>query len=184
MTDEELICAARQGNRGAQEEILNKYSGMVRAVAARFFLHGGENEDLVQEGMVGLYSAINTFESNAANFSTYAYACIRNAVLDAIKKSLGAKNAALNDFVPIVEIGGEISPASPEDEIIRRENRREFLQKISNRLSSTEFKATVMRLDGMTVAEISAALDKPQKSVSNALSRAKAKLEKLYEKER
>lgn len=183
MTDEELIILSRRGDKAAQEELLNKYSDMVQAVAARFFLHGGENEDLVQEGMVGLYSAINSYVAGGANFSSYAYICIRNAVLDAIKKSLGAKNAALNDFVPIVEIGAEISPASPEDELIRRENRREFLQKISKILSSTEFKVTVMRLDGMTVAEISSALGKPQKSVSNALSRAKAKLEKLYEKE-
>lgn len=183
MTDEELIRLSRRGDKSAQEEILNKYSDMVQAVAARFFLHGGENEDLVQEGMVGLYSAINSFEAGGANFSTYAYACIRNAVLDAIKKSLGAKHAALNDFIPIVEIGGEISPTSPEDELIRRENRREFLQKISKILSSTEFKVTVMRLDGMPVAEISSALGKPQKSVSNALSRAKTKLGKLYEKE-
>lgn len=133
--------------------------------------------------MVGLYSAVNGFEEGGANFSSYAYACIRNAVLSAIKKSLGAKNAALNDFVPIVEIGEEISSVSPEDEIIRRENRREFLQKISKSLSSTEFKAIVMQLDGMSVAEISSAVGKPQKSVSNALARAKAKLVKLYRKE-
>ena len=183
MTDEELILKSRNGYRLAQEEILNKYIGLVHAIAARFFLHGGENEDLVQEGMVGLYSAVNGFEEGGANFSSYAYACIRNAVLSAIKKSLGAKNAALNDFVPIVEIGEEISSVSPEDEIIRRENRREFLQKISKSLSSTEFKAIVMQLDGMSVAEISSAVGKPQKSVSNALARAKAKLVKLYRKE-
>lgn len=183
MTDEELINLSRHGDRRAQEEILNKYSNLVHAIAARFFLIGGENEDLVQEGMVGLYSAINNFEGGGANFSSYAYACIRNAVLDAIKKSLGAKNAALNDFVPIVEISEEISPLSPEDEVIKRENRREFLQKISKILSSTEFKVIVMHLDGMSVAEISTALKKSQKSVSNALARAKAKLEKLYVKE-
>ena len=180
MTDEQLALAAQNGGREAQEALLNKYSDMVKAVSARFFLHGGENEDLVQEGMVGLYSAINNLEEGGANFSTYAYACIRNAVVDAIKKSLGAKNAALNDFVPIVEVGGEISPVSPEEEVILRENRREFLQKISKTLSSTEFKAIVMRFDGMNTSEISEALCKSHKSVSNALSRAKIKLEKLY----
>lgn len=183
MTDEELIVKARGGERQAQEEILKKYSNLVQTIAARFFLHGGENEDLVQEGMVGLYSAVNSFEDRGANFSSYAYACIRNAVLDAIKKSLGAKNAALNDFVPIVEISEEISPLSPEDEVIIRENRREFLQKISKSLSSMEFKVIVMYLDGTSVAEISAALGKSQKSVSNSLARAKRKLEKLYKKE-
>ena len=167
-------------DKAAQEQLLNEYTPLVKAIAARFFLHGGEQDDLVQEGMVGLYSAINNFTAGGANFSTYAYACVRNAVLDAVKKSRGAKYSALNNFVPIVEIGGEISPDSPEDEIIRRENRREFLQKISKNLSSLEFKAIVMQLDGLNVSEIAEALSKPQKSVSNALSRAKTKLEKLY----
>lgn len=183
MTDEQLILCVRRGDKAALDEILNKYTAMARSVAAGFFLRGGENEDLVQEGMVGLYSAVYGYEKGGATFSSYAYACIRNAVLDAIKKSLGAKNAALNDFVPIVEISAEISPESPEDELIRRENRLEFLRKISKNLSSAEFKVIVMYIDGASVTEIAAALDKTSKSVSNALARAKAKLEKLYVKE-
>ncbi len=179
MNKENPVVLART-DKAAQERLLNEYTPLVKAIAARFFLHGGEQDDLVQEGMVGLYSAINNFTAGGANFSTYAYACVRNAVLDAVKKSRGAKYSALNNFVPIVEIGGEISPDSPEDEIIRRENRREFLQKISKNLSSLEFKAIVMQLDGLNVSEIAEALSKPQKSVSNALSRAKTKLEKLY----
>ena len=179
MNKENPVVLART-DKAAQEQLLNEYTPLVKAIAARFFLHGGEQDDLVQEGMVGLYSAINNFTAGGANVSTYAYACVRNAVLDAVKKSRGAKYSALNNFVPIVEIGGEISPDSPEDEIIRRENRREFLQKISKNLSSLEFKAIVMQLDGLNVSEIAEALSKPQKSVSNALSRAKTKLEKLY----
>lgn len=179
MNKENPVVLART-DKAAQERLLNEYTPLVKAIAARFFLYGGEQDDLVQEGMVGLYSAINNFTAGGANFSTYAYACVRNAVLDAVKKSRGAKYSALNNFVPIVEIGGEISPDSPEDEIIRRENRREFLQKISKNLSSLEFKAIVMQLDGLNVSEIAEALSKPQKSVSNALSRAKTKLEKLY----
>lgn len=180
MTDEENALKAQHGDKTAEEILLNKYSPLVKAVAARFFLCGGESEDLEQEGMVGLYHAVGAFGAGNASFSAYAYTCVRNAIIDAVKKSNGAKYAALNNFVPIVEIGGEISPASPEDELIKRENRREFLQKISKKLSSLEFKATVMYVDGMGVAEISSALGKPQKSVSNALARAKQKLIKLY----
>lgn len=180
MTDEEYALKAQNGDKTAEAILLNKYASLVKAVSARFFLCGGESEDLEQEGMVGLYHAISAFGAGSANFSTYAYACVRNAVIDAVKKACGAKYAALNNFVPIVEIGGEVSPDSPEDEVIKRENRREFLQKISKELSSLEFKVTVMFVDGMGVAEISAALEKPQKSVSNALSRAKQKLIKLY----
>lgn len=180
MTDEENALKAQKGDKTAEEILLNKFTPLVKAVAARFFLYGGESEDLEQEGMVGLYHAISAYGSGGANFSAYAYTCVRNAVIDAVKKSGGAKYSALNNFVPIVEIGGEISPISPEDEILKRENRREFLQKISKELSSLEFKVTVMYVDGMSVAEISSSLEKPQKSVSNALSRAKKKLIKLY----
>lgn len=180
MTDEENVFKARSGDKTAEERLLNKYLPLVKAISARFFLNGGESEDLIQEGMVGLYSAISSYEGGGAGFSTYAYACVRNAVIDAVKKSCGAKNAALNNFVSILEIGDEISPSSPEDEVIKTENRREFLQKISNRLSYLEFKVIVMYVDGMSVAEISSALSKPQKSVSNAISRAKQKLLKLY----
>lgn len=181
MTDEEYVKLSRGGDRNAENALLNKYTPLVRSVAARFFLFGGEAEDLMQEGMVGLHSAVSTFEeSGGAKFASYAYKCIHNAVVDAVKKSSGAKNSALNNFVPIVEICDEISRISPEDELILSENRREFLQKISGALSSLEFKAVVMRLDGTSAQEISTALGKPIKSVSNALARAKVKLLKLY----
>lgn len=179
MTDENLLSLARNGDKGAEEQLLNKYMPLVKAISARFFLCGGETEDLVQEGLVGLYSAINGY-SGVVSFSTYAYACIRNAVVDAVKKSNGAKYSALNNFVPIVEIGGELSSLNPEDELIKSENRREFLQKISGLLSSLEFKVTVMYIDGSSIAEIAKSLQKPQKSVSNALARAKRKLLDSY----
>lgn len=181
MTDEQLLTSARMGDKSAEGELLNRYSRLAKAISAGFFIGGATDEDLFQEGMVGLYSAIGSYDlSSGANFSTYAYKCIRNAVLDAVKKSLGAKHAALNNFVPIVEIADERAIFDPEDELIRREQRREFLQKISRILSSFEFKATVMYVDGLTASEIAAALDKSAKSVSNALTRAKLKLQKSY----
>ncbi|MDE6585784.1 MAG: sigma-70 family RNA polymerase sigma factor [Clostridia bacterium] len=179
MTDEELVVSARV-DASAMDGLLKKYTPMVKGICARFFLHGGESEDLEQEGMVGLYSAINTFGAGGANFSSYAYSCIRNAVLDAVKKSTGAKHSALNDFVPIVEIKSEPYSVNPEDEVIKSEQRSEFLLKISKILSSMEFKAMVMRLDGVSVADIAVALGKKPRSVTNALNRAKTKLEDMY----
>lgn len=181
MTDEQLILSARSGDKTAEGELLNKYSTLAKAISAGFFISGATDEDLFQEGMVGLYSAIGGYDLNSGtNFSTYAYKCIRNAVLDAVKKSLGAKHAALNNFVPIVEIAHDRIISDPEDELIRREQRREFLQKISRILSSFEFKATVMYIDGLSASEIAATMDKSPKSVSNALTRAKLKLQKSY----
>lgn len=180
MTEEQLISLARNGDKAAESELLNKYSPLAKSISAGFFISGATEEDLYQEAMVGLYSAIGSYNPGIAVFSTYAYRCIRNAVLDAVKKSRGAKYKALDNFVPIVEIADNISLCDPEDELIRREQRREFLQKISKLLSSFEFKVTVMYLDGLTTAEIAATLDRSPKSVGNALTRAKNKLQKSY----
>lgn len=181
MKDEDLILSAREGNKDAESALLQKYSPLAKSISSGFFISGFTREDLYQEAMVGLYSAIGGYDTTSSvSFSTYAYRCIRNAVIDAMKKSLGAKYKALNDFVPIVEISREISPSDPEDELIRSEQHGEFLQKISKILSSFEFKVTVMYIDGLTTAEIAASLGKPIKSVGNALTRSKNKLLKSY----
>ncbi len=181
MNEEELITAARGGDKAAQSELLNKYSPLAKSVSAGFFINGATSEDLYQEAMVGLYSAVVGYDfKSGVTFSTYAYKCVRNAVIDAVKKSLGAKYSALNNFVPIVEISDVRSLSDPEDELIRREQRGEFLQKISAILSAFEFKVTVMYLNGLSCAEISRALNKTPKSVDNALTRSKNKLQKFY----
>lgn len=185
MRDEELTALAQKGDKAAESLILNKYSPLAKSVSAGFFLIGGTDEDLFQEAMVGLYSAISGYSpQNGANFKTYAYRCMRNAVIDAVKKNAAAKNKALNDSVPILEISGGFSPADPEDELIRQEQRGEFLQKISKLLSSFEFKATVMYLDGLSASEIAASMGKSPKSVDNALNRAKYKIYKSYYSEK
>lgn len=176
MTDEQLVGLCRDGDKAAWEELYSRYKPKVLAIAHRFFLSGGETEDLVQEGMCGLYSAVNGYKKEGALFAAYAYHCIRNRIVDAVKLSNGAKHSALNNFLPIVEVGEEYHSLTPEDEIIRREDKRELLHKMSRILSSLEFKAVVMYTDGMTMAEISAALGKNPKSVDNAINRAKHKL--------
>lgn len=179
MTEEELAILCRGGDRAAWEQLYSVYKPRVLKIARRFFLSGGETEDLVQEGMCGLFSAVNGFKEGE-RFSAYAYVCIRNRIVDAVKKSCGAKYSALNNFLPIAETGEEwLSPVTPEDEIIRREDRRELLSSVSKALSSMEFKTVVMYTDGMTMTEISSALNKSVKSVDNALTRAKRKLQKL-----
>lgn len=185
MTDEELALLCRGNDKAAWEELYKRYKPRVLSVARRFFLSGGETEDLVQEGMCGLYSAVSGYSQGGTPFAAYAHSCIRNRILDAVKKSCGAKHSALNNFLPIVEVGEEpyLSPDTPEDELIKRENRKELLQKMSGILSPLEFKTVVMYTDGMTMSEISLALDKSAKSVGNALTRAKHKLLKLISTE-
>lgn len=180
MSDEQLVLACQGGDKSAWEKLYTKYRPVVLSIARRFFLSGGETEDLVQEGMCGLYSAVTGFKSGGVSFMTYAYRCIRNRIVDAVKKSNGAKNSALNNFLPIMEVGAEwVSNDNPEDEIIGREEKHEFLQEMSKALSSLEFKAIIMYTDGMTMTEISSALGKNPKSIDNAINRAKNKLQNL-----
>lgn len=176
MTDEELVTLCQSGDKSAWEQLYSRYKPRVRAIAHRFFLSGSEAEDLVQEGMFGLISAVNGYKKSGTGFSGYAYYCIYHKIVDAVKKSFGAKHSALNNFLPIVEMSEEHYSPNPEDEIIRREDKRELLRKMSRILSSLEFKAMVLYTDGLTIAEIAAELGKDYKSIDNAINRAKRKL--------
>ena len=178
MSDEELVLACQGGDKSAWEKLYTKYKPIVLSIARRFFLSGGETEDLVQEGMCGLYSAVTGFKPESGGFSAYAYRCIKNRIVDAVKMSNGAKHSALNNFLPIMEVGADWkSNDNPEDEVIGREGQHEILQKMSKALSSLEFKAIIMYTDGMSMAEISSALGKNTKSIDNAINRAKNKLQ-------
>lgn len=178
LSDEQLVAAFRGGDRQACEEVLARYKNRVLSVARRFFLYGGDTEDLVQEGMCGLYSAIVGFEGESG-FQAYANACIRNRIVDAVKRSYNSKNAALNGFVQLD--GGEEAPAgfSPEEQLIDREAGREMMQKMRSALSDLEYRAMTMYIDGCTLPEISSALGKTYKQTDNAITRAKNKLRAL-----
>lgn len=181
MTDENLAVQAQNGDKSAVEALLARYKNVVLSIARGFFLSGGDTEDLVQEGMCGLYSAIVTYSQDKSGFSTYARHCIRNRIIDAVKVSSSSKNYALNNFVPIADAAEDAlgDGKDPEEELITGENRKEFLQKISKNLSSFEFKVVVMYMDGLTMSEIASSVDKPVKSIDNALQRAKRKLQKV-----
>ncbi len=181
MKDEELCLLSQKGDRDAQELLLNRYKNKVLAIARRFFLSGAETEDLVQEGMCGLYSAIGSYTEAKGAFAPYANACVRNRIADVVRSGTNQKNAALNNFVSIVGIDDTfVSQINPEDELIMQENRSEFYAKITKHLSSLEFKVIVMYTDGLTMAEISSAMSLSVKSVDNAITRARKKLQKYY----
>lgn len=181
MTDEELCKRVQNGDSGAQDELLKRYKNKVLAIARRFFLGGAETEDLVQEGMCGLYTAIINYSPEKGNFSPYANTCVRNRILDKVRAGKNNKNFALNSSVPIEEVDGEmLSSLNPEDELIKDESLSEFYAAIAKNLSSLEFKVMVMYIDGLTMSEISSALNLSVKSVDNAITRARRKLQKIY----
>lgn len=183
-TDEELVELSKTGNKQATEELLLRHSGLVRSCARGFFLVGGETEDLIQEGMIGLYHAIGDYkrqESSGKSFKNFAYLCISRRIIDAVKASARKKNLPLSKYDP-VDPDWVDSGLNPEDMLILSDDRREFKQKMSRVLSDFEFKVTTMYMDGLSCGEICEACGKTAKSVDNAIQRSKRKLEEILKK--
>jgi RNA polymerase sporulation-specific sigma factor len=183
MTDEELVSLFQSGDKAAGEQLLAKYKNAVLMSARRFFLSGGETEDLVQEGMCGLYSAMVTYDVNQnSTFATYAQSCIKNRILDAVKSNNNYKNYALNGCLPIIDIDEKLCDygENPEDKLINNETEKEFLSVLRNNLSPFEYKVMTMYIDGNTMAEISLSLERSFKSIDNAITRARKKLQKIF----
>ena len=174
--DEALVLAAQRGDASASEELLNRYKNAVRARARKYFLVGGEVDDLVQEGMIGLYKAIGDYKpTQGKTFKNFAYLCVTRRIVDALRAA-GRRKAedALTD--PDAFEGGD----TPEDFLLRGESRTEFQMKLLKELSDFEFRVVTMYLDGMSYSQICEATGKDFKSVDNALARSKRKLQKAF----
>ena len=183
LTDEQLVRSAKTGDRAAIEDVLQRYKSVVRARARQLFLAGGETEDLIQEGMVGLYEAINAYDEEREphlSFKNFSYLCINRRIMDAVKSAARGKNGPLNDYISIFSPHFDLMGGySAEDELIRVEDRTELLQKLSKALSALEFQIVVMYMDGLTCGQISEATGRDLKSIDNALQRSKRKLAKI-----
>ncbi len=167
MTDEQLVSACRLGDKEAWEQLYLRYKPRVRAVANRYYLNGFDDEDLIQEDMRGLCSAVIGFKEGS--FSAYANACIRNAIIDTIKR---VKNRTPDD--PLFDVYP--SDDDTESEIIGREMQSEFFRELKKQLSPLEFKVLTLYVEGFSSSEIKQRLSIDSKSVDNALTRAKHKI--------
>lgn len=189
MTDEELLAKAKQGEDDALNELLGKYKSLVNKIARSYFLLGGEMEDLVQEGMIGLYKAIKHYSfSKTASFKTFSTTCIKHQIQTAVKMASSAKNKMLSTAIPIAEkVSHEeddetleiIIPSTlplPEDTILEKEHFNEIKQSILKVLSPLEIKIFSLYLKGYSYNEISIIADISKKSIDNGLSRIKHKL--------
>ncbi len=184
-TDEELVLLSQNGDRQAMDELVFRYADLVRRRARGFFLVGGETEDLIQEGMMGLFRAIEDYKKkeDGRSFKNFAYLCVSRRIIDAVKKSTSKKNRPLNNSVSSQIADFQTSPnPSPEDEMILVDENKEFRQKMSAALSDFEFKIFTMYMDGMSCAEICETTGKSVKSVDNAVQRSKRKLLQLIKK--
>lgn len=179
-TDEALLAAARRGDRVAEETLIVRYTRLVRVCARPLFLAGGDSEDLVQEGLLGLLDAIREFDGGRdAGFATFARVCIQNRLRSAVRSAAREKHMALNAAVPLEEReaseGGQ-EPENPEDVIIAREAWREEMARLGRELSSFEREVLGQYLDGFSYQEIARATGKSPKAVDNAVQRIRRKL--------
>ena len=194
LSDEQLVVLAQNDDEIALNEIFNRYKSRVNAIARSYFLIGGDIEDIVQEGMIGLYKAIRSYTSDKkASFKTFASVCIKHQIQNEVKKASSEKNMILSTAIPILEQAdfdedsekGEViimsDLPSPDDKVIAKENAKELNQKVNEKLSSLERKILSLYLRGYNYTEIATLGDVNKKSIDNALTRIKSKLSFLKE---
>lgn len=182
ISDERLCALAAAGERSAEETLVLRHSRLVRMCARPFFLAGGDSEDLIQEGMLGLLAAIREFRPDrGARFATYAQICVRRRIISAVRSASGGKHAPLNDYVSLEAslLPAEAESGNPEDLFIRREALHTLEEDISASLTGLEKQVLARYLEGASYAEIAQAVGRSPKSVDNAVQRIRRKTAKV-----
>lgn len=187
LSDSDLQHRAVNGDRAAEESLAARYMQLVRACARPLFLAGGDSEDLSQEGMFGLLSAIREFDpSQGVSFRSFAEHCIRMRLYSAVKTASRLKHLPLNDSMPLEQLSDdpssqlsaapELFRRSPEDLVLARESKEELKELFNQRLSPLEKRVLDLFLDGLSYRDIAQVLHKDEKSVDNAVQRIRRKL--------
>ncbi|MBF0707171.1 MULTISPECIES: RNA polymerase sporulation sigma factor SigH [Bacillales] len=195
LDDEMLVIMVHEGHSRALEHLITKYKNFVRAKARSYFLIGADREDIIQEGMIGLYKAIRDFRGDKfSSFKAFAELCITRQMITAIKTATRQKHIPLNSYVSLdkpiydeesdrtlldVICGTKVT--DPEELIINQEEFDDIELKMSEILSDLERKVLMLYLDGRSYQEISVDLNRHVKSIDNALQRVKRKLERYLE---
>ena len=190
ISDEELIARLRDGETIIEDYLMEKYKGLVRQKARAMFLIGGDTDDLIQEGMIGLFKAVRDFQpGREATFATFARMCIDRQIYSAIQNSNRQKHLPLNSYVSLNQEDEsspiwELSVENTEEIIIDQETTRDLQQKISDYLSPMENKVLDLYLKGEGYVEIGRILGKSPKSIDNALQRIRAKIREVISQNR
>ncbi len=198
LADEQVVGQAQQGDSVAIEYLLSKYKNFVRSKARSYFLIGADHEDIVQEGMIGLFKAIRDYQAERlSSFRAFAELCITRQIITAIKTATRQKHVPLNSYVSLnkpiydeesdrtlMDVIVEGRAQNPEELIIDRENLVSLRDQVDQVLSSLEQEVLNAYLDGKSYQEIADKLGRHVKSIDNALQRVKRKLEKHLEESR
>ena len=196
LSDEEIVQLARDTNDQALEHLINKYKNFVRAKARSYFLIGADREDIIQEGMIGLYKAIRDFRPDKlASFRAFAELCITRQIITAIKTATRQKHIPLNSYVSLnkpiydeesdrtlLDVISGSKVTDPEELVISREEFVDIESKMVEFLSELEWQVLMYYLEGKSYQEIADELGRHVKSIDNALQRVKRKLERYLEK--
>lgn len=192
MTDEQLIGFLRSGEKEITDYIMDKYKFLVKKKAKAMFLLGGENDDLIQEGMIGLFKAVQDYdESMETSFYSFADLCISRQMYTAIEASQRQKHIPLNSYVslydegedqPLIESIESLNDRNPEDLFLDKEYLQMIKKELEQNLSDLENRVLYLHLQGIDYQTIAKLLDKSSKSIDNALQRIKNKTEKIIKK--
>lgn len=194
-SDETLIDMYRVGNETAIETLFDRYKNLVRKKAKAMYIAGGDSDDLIQEGMIGLYKAARGYDESKGTFCSFAGLCIDRQIMTAVTASNREKNVPLNNYVSfempayndddnenVMKLADVITPTAdqnPEFIFIDNEYTRTFEEKLQKELSSLEKEVLHYHMEGKDYRQIAQVLDKPAKSIDNALQRIKAKANKI-----
>jgi len=197
-TDEDICLQAQNGDEIAQEYLMNRYKNFVRSRARSYFLIGADHEDIVQEGMIGLFKSIRDFRTDKlASFRAFAELCITRQIITAIKTATRQKHIPLNSYVSLnkpifdeesdrtlMDVISQGRITNPEELLIGQEELSSIEGRIGESLSGFEREVLNAYLDGRSYQEIAVTLGRHVKSIDNALQRVKRKMEKLMETKR
>lgn len=199
--DEELVVRLRDGEAGIMDFLMNKYKNLVKSKAKSMYILGADSEDLIQEGMIGLFKAVRDFDSGRdASFFTFADLCISRQMYTAVQASRRQKHIPLNTYISLYATAKESqdgseeeaalvniltgkSEQSPEELLIDKENVEQLEKIIEKELSTFEKQVLDLYLTGMKYTQIAKVLGRDEKSTDNALQRIKSKLKKVIGKE-
>ena len=193
MTDEEVVRVAQEGSEDAYDYLLRKYEKLVYIWTRPYFLQGAEDDDLLQEGMIGLYKAIRDFSPGSSSFWSFAKLCIVRNVISAIKGTTRQKHIPLNQYTslhkPVYDAEGDRTLMEvltnnkvddPEKLVIDRERLNHTQRQSKKMLSEFEYKVFRLYINGLTYKEMAARLGTHTKSIDNALCRIKLKLQREF----
>lgn len=194
VSDDELIIRLRDGEEAIMDVLMDKYKNLVRKIAQNMYILGAEPEDLIQEGMIGLFKAIRDYDlGRDASFITFASLCINRQMYKMLTASNRQKHIPLNSYISLYSRLSELDDKdqelisiietdednNPEQLLIDKENAMDLEKKIENELSSLEIQVLELYMTGLTYVEIARILGRDEKSTDNALHRAKSKIKRM-----